>query len=206
MKCLIIEREETEDGVIIETRIPKELLKYFTDGYAIGWLQIDDNRLITADQRKKLYALFKDIALHTGHFAEEVKDILKTEYIATNDKDYFSLSNADQTTASDFIDFIIEFCFKFNIPFKTKTADLLKDLERWSYVCLKYRKCCICGKNGEIHHVDTIGMGNDRKTLDDSDKRKLCLCRTCHTTSHTMSLNKFLDRYKVRPILYKEVE
>lgn len=205
MKTILKIESRTEDGgAWLSVYLPSINEQYFEDGIAKGWLEIDDNRRLTPDQRKKVYALFKDISLWSGHFTEEIKDLMKTEYIATNGKDYFSLSDMDMTTASEFIEFVLEFCFQYDIPFKTKTADLLKDLERWTYMCLKYLKCSVCGLKGEIHHTDTIGMGNNRKTLDDSNKKKLCLCRKCHTLAHAMSLDKFINKYHIKPILFKE--
>ena len=37
-------------------------------------MRIDDGRRISSDQRKKIYALIKDIADHTGHHPEYLKE------------------------------------------------------------------------------------------------------------------------------------
>ncbi|MGZ7328875.1 putative HNHc nuclease, partial [Streptococcus pyogenes] len=30
---------------------------------------------------------------------------------------------------------------------------------KWFYYCLKYRKCCICGKHADVCHIEVVGMG-----------------------------------------------
>ena len=62
-------------------------------------------------------------------------------------------------------------------------------------------KCAVCGKDGEIHHVDTIGMGRDRRTVDDSSYRKICLCRTHHTIAHQRGMQAFEQMYHVYGIV-----
>ena len=59
-------------------------------------------------------------------------------------------------------------------------------------------------RSGEIHHVDAIGMGNDRRTYDDTQCRKMCLCRKHHTTWHQMGDERFQRMYKVYGILMPE--
>lgn len=69
---------------------------------------------------------------------------------------------------------------------------------------MKLKKCAICGREGEIHHVDTIGMGNDRRKVDDSDYRKICLCRQHHTEAHNIGMTEFESKYKVYGIKFEE--
>ena len=51
------------------------------------------------------------------------------------------------------------------------TADT-NDIDRYLWGCIKYKRCCLCGRDGETHHWDAIGMGNDRTTLDDRFKKE----------------------------------
>ena len=62
-----------------------------------------------------------------------------------------------------------------------------------------------CGRPGEIHHVDAIGMGRDRTKVDDSGSRKICLCRTHHTIAHTKGMDRFEQMYHVYGIVIKDV-
>jgi hypothetical protein len=42
-----------------------------------------------------------------------------------------------------------------------------------------------------LHHVDRIGMGNDRETVNDSEYRKMMLCAEKHNECHAMGQNLF---------------
>ena len=78
------------------------------------------------------------------------------------------------------------------------------DIGRYLYFCLKHRKCAVCGRNGEIHHVDAIGMGNNRRKVDDSGYRKICLCREHHTIAHQRGLEVFAKMYQVYGIVIRQ--
>ena len=56
----------------------------------------------------------------------------------------------------------------------------------------------------EIHHEDAIGMGNDRRRVDDSRYKKICLCRMHHTMAHQLGVKRFREMYKVYGIVVKE--
>lgn len=92
------------------------------------------------------------------------------------------------------------------IPLTDNAVERTDDINRYLYFCIKHKKCAICGRDGEIHHWDAIGMGNNRNTLDDSDHRKICLCREHHTNAHQRGRESFQKMYKVYGIIYKEDE
>jgi len=60
---------------------------------------------------------------------------------------------------------------------------------------VKFKKCIICGKHADIHHLDAIGMGNNRKGYDDSNSRKIGLCREHHSEAHAIGVLKFQQKY-----------
>lgn len=62
----------------------------------------------------------------------------------------------------------------------------------------------MCGRPGEIHHVDAIGMGRDRNRVDDRRMRKICLCREHHTEAHKIGQPTFMKKYHVHGIYYEE--
>lgn len=68
--------------------------------------------------------------------------------------------------------------------------------------------CEITGyqKPAEIHHWDAIGMGRDRKKVDDSKHRKIALCREHHTEAHAIGRDTFGDKHHVYGILFTEGE
>lgn len=170
---------------------------------SLGEIRIDDGRLISHDQRKKAYATIKDIAEWMGEIPEYVKEVLKFDYQMDTGEEYFSLSDCTMSTARDFITFLLEFALYHGVPLLESGIDRCDDIGKYLWNCLHYKKCCICGKQGEIHHWDRIGMGNDRKKIDDSEHRKMCLCREHHTISHNMGNVEFEKKYKVYGVLYE---
>lgn len=160
-------------------------------------IRLDDGRIITADQRKKIYATFRDISLWSGHQPDETKALMKCEYIARTGAPNFSLSNVDVTTARKFLEFLIEFCIEQDIPLAENPIERSPDIGKYIYCCLNHKKCCISGKRAELHHVDAVGMGRDRKDIVHLGYRVLPLSRRFHTEVHTIGEKSFEEKYKV---------
>lgn len=168
-------------------------------------IRFDDGRHISSDQRKKAYATIRDIAVYTGYLPEEMKEILKYQHMIRTGDAYFSLSNCSMDTAREFINTILELALEEGIPLSENAIDRTDDIGKYLYFCLKHKKCAICGKTGEIHHEDAIGMGNDRRVVDDSNYRKICLCREHHTIAHQMGVARFRQMYKVYGIVVNDL-
>lgn len=198
---------QTEDGTDIIIHIPRlmlgELLKEKTIRKAE--VRFDDGRHISIDQRKKAYATIRDIADYTGFLPEECKEQMKYVHIIRTGCEYFSLSDCSMDTAREFINTLIEFSLENGIPLSDLGTNRADDIGKYLYFCIKHKKCCVCGKPGEIHHVDAIGIGNDRRKVDDSNHRKMCLCRLHHTIAHQRGMDAFEQMYKVYGIVVKEV-
>ena len=107
-------------------------------------------------------------------------------------------------TAREFINTILEYALKEGVPLSEAGVYRTDDIGRYLYFSLKHKKCAICGIPGEIHHVDTIGMGRDRKQVDDSDYRKICLCRKHHTIAHARGMEALEKMYHVYGIKFDE--
>ena len=201
---------ELENGTELKVFVPKDikeyLKKYQKGGKVESELRLDDPRYISSRQRKAIYATINDISDWYGDVPEYMKEILKAYFITEYDLNYFSLGNCSVTTARKFLDYLIEFALKHDISLSESGLERTDNIDRYLWMCLKHRKCCICGAKGELHHIDTIGMGNDRRTLDDSKHRKISLCRTHHTEAHTIGVDSFNAKYKVKGIVYKEGE
>lgn len=168
-------------------------------------IRFDDGRHISAEQRKKAYATIRDIADWTGYLPEEMKEILKYQHMMRTGDAYFSLSNCSMDTAREFINTILEFALENGIPLSDNAIERTDDIGRYFYYCLLHKKCAICGKDGEIHHEDAIGMGNDRTKVDDSSYKKICLCREHHTLAHSLGVIRFREMYKVYGIVVKDL-
>lgn len=166
------------------------------------WLE--DGRHITSEQRKKAYATIRDISDWTGYLPEEQKEWLKYLYICRTGGPYFSLKDCSIDTAREFINIMLDYALQEGIWLTDLAVERTDDIGRYLYCCLKHHKCAVCGRNGEVHHEDAIGMGNDRRRCDDSQKRKICLCREHHTEAHTIGMPAFKKKYKVYGIIYWE--
>ena len=197
---------EVDNGTEIIIRIPDKKIGEFLSQKCIKKAEIrfDDGRIISIEQRKKAYATIRDIADYTGYLPEEQKEWLKYLYIQKTGDDYISLSDCSMDQAREFINVIIEYAIESGIQLSEQAINRTDDIGKYLYFCIKHKKCAICGQAGEIHHEDAIGMGNDRKTLDDSNHKKICLCRKHHTIAHQMGVERFTKMYKVYGIIVKE--
>lgn len=197
---------ETDQGTDLIICVPGHKLGSLLCRKKISTAEIrfDDGRHISAEQRRKAYATIRDIADYTGYLPEEQKEWLKYLHIINTGCDYFSLSDCSMDTAREFINTILEYAIREGIPLSENAIDRTDDIGRYLYFCLKNKKCAVCGRDGEIHHEDAIGMGNDRRTLDDSNHRKICLCREHHTIAHQRGVETFKKMYKVYGIIVKE--
>lgn len=199
---------ETPDGTDLVIHIPRLRLGGMIQHKNIrsAELRFDDGRHISAEQRKKAYATIRDIADYTGYLPEEMKEIMKYEHIIRTGDDYFSLSNCTMDTAREFINTILEFALDWGVPLSENAIDRADDVGRYLYYCIMHRKCAVCGRDGEIHHVDTIGMGHDRRKVDDSGYRKICLCREHHTIAHSRGMAAFERMYHVYGIIVPDAD
>jgi len=91
-------------------------------------LRLDDGRTITNAQRKKTYATIRDIADYTGYLPEQMKEIMKYEYIIRTGNDYFSLGTCTVDTAREFISMLLEFCLEQGIPLSDLAINRTDDI------------------------------------------------------------------------------
>lgn len=197
---------ESDSGTEIIIRVPGRKIGDVLADKKIkkAEMRFDDGRIISIEQRKKAYATIRDIADYTGYLPEEQKEWLKYLYIQKTGDDYISLSDCSMDQAREFINVILEYAIESGIQLSEQAINRTDDIGKYLYFCIKHKKCAICGQAGEIHHEDAIGMGNDRKTLDDSNHKKICLCRKHHTIAHQMGFKRFTKMYKVYGIIVKE--
>lgn len=206
LKAVFWDYKEDSRGAWLKCHIPNESIdERFIANVMHGEIRIDDGRRISSDQRKKIYALIKDIADHTGHHPEYLKEHMKYEFMMKEDREYFSLSTVDMTTARYFIETILEFCFEWEVPLNANTVDMAREINNYLYLCLRHRKCAVCGKkNAHIHHVDAVGSGRNRNEVDHTKLRLIALCAEHHQETHTIGWQTFNAKYKVDGIRLNE--
>lgn len=183
--------------------------RFIKCGYSDVRIMLSDSRTITAEQRRKIYAMLEEIAEFMGDFPEIVKKLLKLEFrlqrlekMASD----FSLSDCSVELASEFIDFLVEIIIAWEVPCKQPLVELCDDVKKYVYTCLKYKKCAVCGQKADLHHVDAVGMGYNRNEIVHEGMRALPLCRKHHQEAHARSNGRFMEKYHLEPVtLNKEL-
>lgn len=205
----VLQYKKFNNGTALQIFIPThnmtELLSTLSkEGKITGEIFFDDPRRISTRQKNKIQAIINDIKQNTGNTMAMTRDALLEQFNETRQQKLDSVFNFSVMEAKEFIDFILEFAFEWDISLTRYNQYKTDELDKFLFLSLYYRKCAICGLPGEIHHVDQIGMGNDRIKIDDSNLRKICLCRKHHTEAHTLGKENFFKKYKIYGIYYTE--
>lgn len=205
-KAVFFDYHETDKGAWFKVHVPGWFLnKKIIQRWMNGIIKIDDGRTISAKQRKLIYALFKDVSLYTGYEVEELKELLKIDFMIDRDRDYFSLSDVEMEIATEFIEYLLEFMFAWDIPINKKVIVLAREVNNFLYLCLMHRKCAVCGCHADIHHHENlVGMGMDRAKHNHIDSRFIALCRVHHNECHNIGHKTFENKYKITAIKLNE--
>ena len=193
-------------------------------------IKLDDGRTISADQRRKIFALIRDITdwvcaptnnqrsraeietlrqlqlLYLIDYSdtEAVRYQLTQHYCKLLDRDLFSLSDVDMTTARDFIDWMVELCVIHGIPCIDTLLNRCESIGRYLYACVANRRCAVCGQKADIHHVDSVGSGVDRRKMHHLGKRVQPLCRKHHSEAESIGQATFDRKYHMDSIQLDE--
>ena len=158
-----------------------------------------DSRPLSDKQRRMCYALINAIAEWSGSSTDEIKEAFKLEFwaekIDTIADKVFSLSNAPMSLVAAFQKFLIGFILSNDVPLKFSLLEYVDDTKDYVYQCLIHKKCCICGKRADLHHIDAVGMGNDRTQVQHLGREVMSLCRVHHTEIHGIGKVEFLSKY-----------
>lgn len=158
-----------------------------------------DRRPLSDKQRRMCYALIHAISEWSGQESEDLKEYFKISFMTENvdtlaDK-IFSLSNAPMSLVAAFQRFLIKFIISNDVPTKRPLLEYVDDIDDYVYMCLIHKKCAVCGKKADLHHIDTVGMGNDRTQIQHEGRKAITLCREHHTEYHTIGKSEFLEKY-----------
>ena len=193
------------DGLMI--RVPYDS-RYVTQEWDEVEVMIPDGRRISPEQRRKAYALMGEIANWAGMTTEEVKLTHKHDFVQKHleglHKQLFSLSDCDVSTARDFITYLIDFVLEFDVPLRVPITDVVDDVHQYVYACLMHKKCAVCGKKAELHHVDRVGMGGNRHDMCHIGMRALPLCREHHNEAHQHGDATLMDKYHLEEVVIDE--
>ena len=170
--------------------------------------------MITDNQRKKAFAVIKDMGDSIGYEKMEMKEALIMRFAEVSEHGEISLSDCSKTAAADFIDFSIRLGYELGVQWEENPRKRLDSLDRWLRMCLDKKICAVSTKPGKnyyidnsgeivhVHHADAIGMGQDRQKLDDSGLKKICLSAEYHNIAHQMGWKSFKKKYHVEAIVY----
>lgn len=188
----------------VETaNVMKNIYNFMDKSITVDLLVDTDKELekmnwITNKQRKKIFALLNDISDHTGENREQLREKVSQSFIQATEYEEFSLSNCDKKLAQDFIEYLLRLAFELGVELSENPIEGLEDIEGYLTICIEKEICCVCGKpNADIHHVDAIGAGRDRTQVDDTEYRKMALCREHHTEYHKIGVGNFTEKYHV---------
>ena len=187
---------------------------------------------ITPEQRRKVFALMRDITAFISGVAdrneirftlsamqvlylmdttdeESIRFALTDNYCRLQGVDLFSLSTknencASRELASDFIDWLVNLCVENAIPCMDTLLNRCEDVERYVYACVANRRCAICGKKADIHEVDTVGMGRNRSKIGHVGQLVEPLCRGHHQEAGEIGQKSFDELYHLSPIRLDE--
>jgi len=180
-----------EDGGILERQEIHECEIYLHDG-----------RQISPDQRNKIFALVGEITEWMSGFdrrrmvfnetltamqlnylieisPETVRRQLTQNYCRLNHIDLFSLAARSEDTID------------------MSTARDFEDIGRYLYACVANRRCAICGGKADIHEVDRVGNGRNRRQIHHLGQRVQPLCRKHHDEVDAIGQQSFDRKYNV---------
>ena len=158
-----------------------------------------DSRPLSDKQRRTCYALIGAISEYTGMGKDSTKEYMKlkfmTEELEETAEKIFSLSNAPMSLVCAFQRFLVQFILEWDIPTDFSLLDMVDDVSDYIYGCLVNKKCVVCGRPADLHHIERVGMGRNRDEIIHEGMEVLPLCREHHTEAHTMPDKDFFERY-----------
>lgn len=196
--------------------IKQERIKSLEDFLENTVAEVNVDKRLTTEQRKKIWCILDDFAYCNGGDKEQWREQLQTEFCRQRDYEYFSISElkrdgASKDIAREFIQWLCELAVTENIGFREETGNpalWVPDIGRYVIACLRARRCAVCGKvhdfdNGKIvdlEHFDNVNRIGGYEQDDGLQTRFLSLCRQHHMEIHATPKNEFLEKYHLQAV------
>ena len=199
--AILTNYEDNGDGtykiVIDKARLTQDEILMLDNGFILPVeFEVVDERKLSVKQRRKIFALLNDIYLYTGQPTEDLRMMFQLYTEVMYGYDTISLRNCSMTVAKNLIEVILEWTFLYDIPLHHKTAELLKEDERFIYLSTINKQCVICGKpHSDLAHREAVGRGRDRRSINHYDHTVLALCRSHHNEQHNIGTEAFDKKY-----------
>ena len=191
------DNDGTYSVVATGVQLEQSHIDLLENGYTVrAEIEIPDNKLISNEQRKKIFAMCRDIELHWGEPVESTRRIFQSELEIMHGYDHISLRNCSMKVARELIELIIAFMFRHQIPMQVETSKLLSGDQAMLYWATVNRNCVICGKpHSDLAHRYAVGRGRDRTKINHYGNQVLALCREHHTEQHNIGVKSFDEKY-----------
>lgn len=173
-----------------------------------------DGRTRSPDQNRMVWALIGAIMQHAGYKSSEkeyVNNQLKRKFLhdcfdeLTKDAIIkFSMSDVDMSTASKYISFLVDLIMEEGIQTKQPITEMCEDIQQAVYSAMMHKRCIVCGRKADLHHVDRVGMGGDRHDMCHIGMRALPLCREHHNEAHQHGDAALMDKYHLETVVIDE--
>ncbi|WP_276859025.1 putative HNHc nuclease [Limosilactobacillus ingluviei] len=170
-----------------------------TDWFPVA-MDFIDPRQARPKQRALFFALIHDIWAWSGEDEEFLKAYFYSRFVIKTAGREISLADNTKNTVSDaraLIDDVVDFVFDYDVPVKAGMFLLPKEENHFQYQCISHRKCIVCGRHADIHHIDEIGAGRNRTHIDHTKLRLAALCQEHHTEAHKIGLQAFCNKYQL---------
>ncbi len=153
---------------------------------------VSDPYKITDKQRRKVFAMIRDIFNHYGQPMDYLRYMFQKQLEFMKGYEPISLSNCSRRQASELIDLILDFIFTNNIPIHKATSELMSGDKYFIYKSTINRICVVCGaENADLAHYQAVGRGRNRNRIDHYGNKVLALCRFHHNQQHNKGMDSF---------------
>ena len=157
---------------------------------------VSDPYKITDKQRRKVFAMIRDIFNHYGQPLDYLRYMFQKQLEFLHGYEPISLSSCSRRQASELIELILDFIFANNIPIHKATSELMSNDKYFIYKSTINRICVVCGaKNADLAHYQAVGRGRNRNKIDHYGNKVLALCRNHHTEQHQIGMDSFNKKY-----------
>ncbi|WP_312541381.1 putative HNHc nuclease [Enterococcus sp.] len=166
-------------------------------------LQPFDADKATRLQQKKAHALIHDINNFSNNdpmfLAENDLKFKFCDAIGWPTTPMFSLANCSKELASQFINFLVEYCFKHEIPFDRRELHLSMNVHRMMFLSAVHNRCFATQARRQdavlhIHHVNAVGRGK-RYVVDHRNRYYMILTAEMHNEIHAMGYWRFCEKW-----------
>ena len=200
-----ITKWEDDGGVLIRAALPS-IDRAILRRYDKVLVEFSDGRTRSAVQNRKAHALIGEIAEWAGYLPAEMKRLMKiefkTKHLETLEHKIFSMADADTTLVKEFISFLVDFIIENGVPTRVPLYEQCEDIQKYVYSCLMNKRCAVCGKKADVHHLSGSRAGHGGlawREKDQTGAKVLPLCREHHQYCHQGEA-EFLERFHLQGV------